>query len=105
MTFADEPIPRSRSSFIRWFGIDDFIPEKATTSYWMSSKAFFAIRFIVALYSTIVMWIDIGFSAKVGTFQGFFAFFTNMTFIGLHAYLIVSLEMGRGANETKVYIY
>ncbi|KAI8889416.1 hypothetical protein K501DRAFT_329206 [Backusella circina FSU 941] len=91
MPYADEPIPRSSSSFIRWFGIDDFIPEKATTSYWMSTKAFFAIRLIVTLYSTIIMWTDIGTSAKAGTFSGFFAFFTNMTFIGLHAYLVTAL--------------
>lgn len=90
MTFEDKKVASSNSAFLRWFGFDQFVPETAVTSYWVSSKVFLVIRFILALYSTIVQWTNIGYSAAHGNFSGYFAFFTNLTFVGLHAYLIVS---------------
>lgn len=91
MTVQDEKVAPSNSAFLRWFGFDQFVPETIVTSHWVSSKTFFAIRFTLALYSTVVQWTNIGYTASEGNFSGYFAFFTNLTFVGLHAYLIVSL--------------
>lgn len=88
--YNDQPVERSNNKFIRWFGFDQFEPERAVSSYWVSSKTFFVIRLILALYSFIVLWVNIGVSAHEGRGQNIFAFFTNLTFVGLHAYLIVS---------------
>ncbi|KAG2194031.1 hypothetical protein INT47_009922 [Mucor saturninus] len=90
MDYKDEKLPPSNYAVLRWFGFDQFVPETAVTSHWVSPKVFLAIRSLLALYSTIVIWTDIGFDAYHGKFTGFFAFFTNLTFIGLHAYLITS---------------
>lgn len=90
MEYTDEKLPRSNYAVLRWFGFDQFVPERAVTSHWVSPKVFLAIRSVLALYSTIVIWTVIGYDAHIGTFKGFFAFFTNLTFVGLHAYLIVS---------------
>ncbi|KAI7903329.1 uncharacterized protein BX663DRAFT_508244 [Cokeromyces recurvatus] len=57
----------------------------------MSSKALFFIRLPFVMYSFIVMWVDIIYTAIMGEFKHFFAYFTNLTFIGLHAYLITTL--------------
>ena len=88
MRYQDEKVASSNNAIIRWFGFDQFVPETAVTSHWVSSKMFFAIRFILALYTTIVLWVDIG----VTNSGRFFAYFTTLTFIGLHAYLIVSFH-------------
>lgn len=87
--YKDEKVHDSRYRVIRWFGFDQFVPERAVTSYWISSKTFFVIRFILALYSTIVFWFYLGGTAAYSSFTGFFAAFTTLTFIGLHAYLVV----------------
>lgn len=87
MKYQDEKLTGSNYAFIRWFGFDQFIPETAVTSHWVSSKVFFIIRFILTLYTTITLWVDIGVTAS----GRLFAFFTTLTFIGLHAYLVVSL--------------
>lgn len=86
--YQDEKLPPSNYAIIRWFGFDQFIPEATVTSYWMSSKAFFIIRFIITLYSTIVIWTYIGVTGPYMKY--FFDMFTHLTFIGLHAYLVVS---------------
>ncbi|KAI9266722.1 hypothetical protein BDA99DRAFT_506501 [Phascolomyces articulosus] len=91
MVYVDEPLKPSRYAIIRWFGFDKFIPEAAVTSHWVSTEVFLVIRTIVTLYSTIVLWTNIGSTAHNGAFQQFFAFFTNLTFIGLHAYLVTAL--------------
>ncbi|KAI9340750.1 hypothetical protein BD770DRAFT_476527 [Pilaira anomala] len=88
--YHDQPLERSNNKFIRWFGFDQFEPERAVSSYWVSSKTFFVIRLILALYSFIVLWVNIGVSAHEGRGQNIFAFFTNLTFVGLHAYLITA---------------
>lgn len=90
MKYLDQKVEPSNYAILRWFGFDQFIPEAAVTSHWVSSKVFLAIRFILALYSFIVQWTNIGFTAADGDFSGYFAFFTNLTFVGLHAYLVVS---------------
>lgn len=87
--YQDERLQSSRYSVIRWFGFDQFEPERAVTSYWVSSRVFLCIRIPLVLYSTVVMWADIGTTAQEGTFYKFFTYFTNLTFIGLHAYLVV----------------
>ncbi|CDH54141.1 predicted protein [Lichtheimia corymbifera JMRC:FSU:9682] len=89
--YQDDPLPQSHSAIIRWFGFDHFVPEKAVTSYWMPSKALLCIRVITCLYSTVVIWASIGTSAIQGNFQHYFAHFTEMTYIGLHAYLVTVL--------------
>ncbi|KAI9265940.1 hypothetical protein BY458DRAFT_556596 [Sporodiniella umbellata] len=86
--FQDQKLPPSDYAIIRWFRVDQFAPEEAVTSYWVSSKAFFFVRFTLALYSTVVLWTDIGLEAHA--LNHFFDKFTTMTFIGLHAYLITS---------------
>ncbi|KAI8970081.1 hypothetical protein BDF20DRAFT_915945 [Mycotypha africana] len=86
--YQDEPLKPSRYAFIRWFGFDQFIPEQAVTSYWVSAKVFFTIRFVCALYSTIVFWTSLGNSISNGEGQKFFTAFTNLTFVGLHSYLV-----------------
>lgn len=89
MVYADERLEPSRFVIIRWFGFDRLEPERAVTSYWVSSKTLLVLRIPVVLYSTVVMWASIGTSAVEGDFKGYFAFFTHLTFIGLHAYLVV----------------
>ncbi|KAI7857297.1 hypothetical protein BDC45DRAFT_500870 [Circinella umbellata] len=91
MNYSDEPLKPSRYAVIRWFNFDKFIPEAAVTSHWVSSEVFLGIRTIITLYSTIVLWANIGANAQYGEFERFFAFFTNLTFIGLHAYLVTAL--------------
>lgn len=86
--FEDKKVPPSNYAIIRWFGFDQLAPEEVVTSYWMSSKTFFVIRFTLALYSTVVIWTDIGLQAH--HLNRFFDMFTTLTFVGLHAYLIVS---------------
>lgn len=82
--YQDEKVKPSKSAIIRWFRLDQFAPETAVTSHWVSPKAFFAIRLILALYSTITWWVYIG-NTRSGKI---FAFFTTLTFIGIHAYNI-----------------
>ncbi|CAO3591604.1 unnamed protein product [Absidia cylindrospora] len=89
--FEDQRLERSNWEFIRWFGFDQFEPERAVTSYWVSSKVFLGIRVLTALYSTIVMWTSLANSAIAGEFRIYFGYFTTLTFVGLHAYLITSL--------------
>ncbi|KAG1488820.1 hypothetical protein G6F47_012242 [Rhizopus delemar] len=84
----DRKLPSSNYRVIRWFQFDQFVPEETVTSYWISSKTFFIIRLILTLYSTIVIWTDIGLSAA--GLDHFFVMFTHFTFIGLHAYLVTS---------------
>ncbi|CAO3653847.1 unnamed protein product [Mucor hiemalis] len=86
MDYQDEKIKPSRYAILRWFGFDQFVPETAVTSHWISSKALFAIRLILAVYTTITMWVNIGVSKSGKTF----AFFTTLTFVGLHAYNVTA---------------
>lgn len=81
----DQGLTPSKYAIFRWFGFDQFVPEHAVTSHWISSKMFLVIRSILTLYSTVVLWTDIGTSGGM-----FFQYFTSMTFIGLHAYQVVS---------------
>lgn len=90
LVFRDEPIQQSSSKIIQWFGLDQFEPERALTSHFVSSKSLFWIRLPLVLYSFIVMWVDIIYTAETGGFRQFFAYFTDLTFIGMHAYLMVS---------------
>jgi len=90
LIFRDEPIHQSSSKIIQWLGLDQLEPERALTSHFVSSKTLFFIRLPLVLYSFIVMWVDIIYTAKTGGFRQFFAYFTDLTFIGMHAYLMVS---------------
>jgi hypothetical protein len=90
--YRDESLKASNNKMIQWFGFDQFEPERAVTSHFVSSRTFFMIRLPLALYSLIVMWVDIIWTIKMGEFQHFFAYFTDLTFIGLHAYLMVSIN-------------
>lgn len=100
MAFQDQSLEPSKYAIFRWFGFDKFVPEHAVTSYWVSSKTFFIIRSIMTLYSTIVLWTDIGISGG----GLFFQYFTSMTFIGLHAYQVVSTKMQiRSINKNKLF--
>ncbi|CAO3610092.1 unnamed protein product [Mucor fragilis] len=88
--YLDQPVKPSKYAIIRWFGFDQFVPERAVTSYWVSSKTFFIVRFIVTLYSTVVFWTYLGLLASFADVKGFFSAFTTLTFIGLHAYLVTA---------------
>ncbi|KAI8064191.1 hypothetical protein BC940DRAFT_306388 [Gongronella butleri] len=88
--YQDKRLERSRFSFIRWFGFDLFQPERAVTSYWLPTRVFLGIRLFLCLWITIVLWMDIGMNAHNGTGKTFFAFFTNLTYIGLNAYYVTS---------------
>ncbi|CAO0799325.1 unnamed protein product [Mucor circinelloides] len=88
--YRDQQVKPSKYAIIRWFGFDQFVPERAVTSYWVSSKTFFVIRFIIALYSTVVFWTYLGLLASFADVRGFFSAFTTLTFIGLHAYLVTA---------------
>lgn len=90
--YTDEKVRPSKYAIIRWFRFDQFVPERAVTSYWVSSKIFFVIRFILALYSTVVFWFYLIALAIYADFSSFFAQFTTLTFIGLHAYLVVNIH-------------
>lgn len=89
--YRDESIENSSLKIVRWFGLDRFEPERAVTSHFVSSKTLFLIRLPLSLYSLIVMWVDIIWTIKSGEFRRFFAYFTDLTFVGLHAYLITTL--------------
>lgn len=90
--YQDERVPSSNYAVIRWFGFDQFVPERAVTSYWITSKLLLTIRFILAFYSAIVFWTYLGLVAVYAPrFDKFFSMFTTFTFIGLHAYLVVSI--------------
>ncbi|KAI7894855.1 uncharacterized protein EV154DRAFT_576681 [Mucor mucedo] len=85
-----ESLSPSNYSIIRWFGFDQFIPEQAFNSHWMSCRTFFMVRIILTLYSTITFWAYFVVMIDLGRFGGFFAAFTTLTFIGLHAYLVTA---------------
>ncbi|KAI9314527.1 hypothetical protein BX666DRAFT_1967542 [Dichotomocladium elegans] len=88
--YKDQKVPESRFGIIRWFGFDQFVPELAVTSFWVSPKTLLFLRFFVTLYSAVVIWADIGRTAQYHGFNTFFGYFTNLTFIGLHAYLVTA---------------
>ncbi|GAB5588227.1 hypothetical protein Unana1_03127 [Umbelopsis nana] len=83
-----ETISPSNYALIRWFRLDQFEPERAVTSHWVSSSTFLAIRTLPTLYAIIVMFANIGITAQSGQFKYFFCFFTNLTYIGLFSYLV-----------------
>lgn len=91
--YCDEPIKRSNVAIIRWLGLDQFEPERAVSSNFVSSKTLFIIRSPLVLYSFVVLWVDIIWSLKTGEFKHFFAYFTDLTFIGLNAYLLVNISV------------
>ncbi|CAO3600629.1 unnamed protein product [Absidia cylindrospora] len=91
MAFKDEVIvSSSTSSFIQWFGFDQFQPERAVTSHFVSTKTFLCIRLILVLYSGAVQWASVWWMATHYQFSHYFAYFTYLTFIGLHAYFLTS---------------
>ncbi|KAI7865542.1 hypothetical protein BDF14DRAFT_1824621 [Spinellus fusiger] len=90
MEYRGEEIQPSNSAFLRWFGVDRFVPEHAVTSNWVSSKTLLWIRFPLLLYSTIIIWTDLGVSASNGGGSQFFGYFTTLTYVGLHAYLVTT---------------
>ncbi|CDS08023.1 hypothetical protein LRAMOSA01972 [Lichtheimia ramosa] len=91
MQYKDERLSPSRFAIIRWFGFDQFEPERAVTSYWVSPSMLCLIRVPITLYSTIVIWTNIGYTTTQGGMKDFFGYFTNLTYIGLHAYLVTAL--------------
>ena len=88
-TYRDECIPHSSNKIVQWLKLDEFQPERAMTSHFVSSKTLFLIRLVFALYSLVVLWVDIIYTAQKNEIKHFFVYFTDLTFIGLHAYLIV----------------
>ena len=102
--YRDEPIKRSNNTIIQWFGLDQFEPERAVSSNFVSSKTLFIIRVPLVLYSFVVLWIDIIWSIKTDQFRHFFAYFTDLTFIGLNAYLVVIWFSKRNMTMTNLCI-
>ncbi|KAI8577124.1 hypothetical protein K450DRAFT_253761 [Umbelopsis ramanniana AG] len=83
-----QSIPKSSNAVIRWFKLDQFEPERAVTSNWVSSRTLLMIRTLPVLYGLIVLFGNMGTMARDGLFQYFFCFFTDMTYIGLCSYLL-----------------
>lgn len=102
MAYRDESLEPSSSKLIQWFKMDQFEPERAVTSHFVKSKTLFYIRLPLALYSVIVMWVDVIYTANTGGFRHFFAYFTDLTFIGLHAYLLVRIKLFYSCTNNDV---
>lgn len=97
MSPRDDRLPTSNSTLVQWFKLDQFVPERAVTSHFISSKALLCLRIPLVLYSTIALWADIGISLATNEFHHYFAYFTRFTFVGLNAYLIVSSSKTRSS--------
>ncbi|KAI8393890.1 uncharacterized protein BYT42DRAFT_609654 [Radiomyces spectabilis] len=91
MSPRDQSLEPTRYAIVRWFRFDQFVPERAVTSNFVSSKTLLWIRVPLALYSIIVFWADIIWNIQIGEFHRYFAYFTHLTFIGLHAYFMTTL--------------
>ncbi|KAI9310863.1 hypothetical protein BX666DRAFT_2032575 [Dichotomocladium elegans] len=91
MFFRDECIPASNIRLIQWFKLDEFQPERAVTSSFVSTRTLLLLRIPLVMYTAIVFWFDFGNSIATGEFHHFFAYFTRFTFVGLHAYMITTL--------------
>lgn len=91
--YLDKRVPDSKHKSIRWFELDQFEPERAFTSHWISTNVFFIIRFVLTLYSTITFWTFLAVSITYSSFVEFFSVFTTLTFIGLYAYQVVSFSL------------
>ncbi|CAO3618965.1 unnamed protein product [Cunninghamella blakesleeana] len=91
MDYQDQVIPLTDSKFLQWFRFDQFQPERAVTSYFVSTKTLLYIRVIQFLYSGAVQWASVYWMATQFEFKHYFAYFTYLTFIGLHAYFMVTL--------------
>lgn len=87
--YDDKPLGRSKWAWIRWFGFDQFVPERAVTSYWLPHQVLLVIRVLFMLYSTATMYASIAQSALNHDFNIYFGYFTHLTFVGLHAYFVV----------------
>ncbi|KAI8060300.1 hypothetical protein BC940DRAFT_350671 [Gongronella butleri] len=91
MPVQDEVIPSSKGRLVQWFGFDQFQPERAMTSHFISVNALLAVRVVLVLYSGAVQWASIYWMATHFQFERYFAYFTYLTFIGLHAYFVTTL--------------
>lgn len=94
MKYEDKKVSPSRFACVGWFGFDQFVPERAVTAHWVSTRTFFVIRFVLALYSTIVFWNYMAVEISWGAGPTIFQAFTTLTFVGLHSYLVVGLYNG-----------
>ncbi|KAI8382318.1 hypothetical protein BD560DRAFT_477244 [Blakeslea trispora] len=101
--YKDEMIPSSSNKLAQWLKLNEFQPERAMTSHFVSTKTLFLIRVIFAVYSLIVLWVDIIYTAQFGEIRHFFVYFTDMTFIGLHAYLIVEYVFKTFTDVPSIY--
>lgn len=91
MIYKDEVVSSSSaSSLTQWFGFDQFQPERAVTSHFVSTRTFLYIRAVQVLYSGAVQWASIWWMASHYSLTHYFAYFTYYTFIGLHFYFLVS---------------
>ncbi|RCI03841.1 hypothetical protein CU098_009619 [Rhizopus stolonifer] len=88
--YRDEPILTSDIKLIHWLGLDHFKPEQALTSHFVSTKTLFFIRLLWTTYMTAVIWIDIIYTLLTGEFRHFLVYFTDLTSIGLYAYLMTT---------------
>jgi hypothetical protein len=85
----NENIRPSNFALIHWLGLDQFEPHRAVNSHFVSSRTLFLIRLPLAIYTLAVLWVDVIWAIKTNEIRHFFAYFTDLTFIGLHAYMIV----------------
>ncbi|KAI8881810.1 hypothetical protein K501DRAFT_295620 [Backusella circina FSU 941] len=86
----NEKIRPSNIALIHWLGLDQFEPHCAVNSHFVSSRTLFLIRLPLALYTLVVLWVDVIWAIKSNEINHFFAYFTDLTFIGLHAYMITT---------------
>lgn len=92
MIYKDEVVASSSSSIVQWFGFDQFQPERAVTSNFISCRTFLYIRAVLVLYSGAVQWASLWWMASHDGLAHYFAFFTYYTFIGLHFYFLVKTQ-------------
>ncbi|ORX49097.1 hypothetical protein DM01DRAFT_1409565 [Hesseltinella vesiculosa] len=90
MPVQDQFIQSEANKCIEWFGLDQFQPEKAVTSHFLPSSGLLFLRLIFVLYSGAVQWASVYWMASHFEFRHYFGYFTYLTFIGLHAYFVVT---------------
>lgn len=78
-----------RSCATSVFHTDTYDPSLSFTSYFVSPKTLFVVRLVMAIYCTIVFTATIV-QYIVDKNDKIFAYFTNLSYLGLTVYLLVS---------------
>ncbi|RUS24902.1 hypothetical protein BC938DRAFT_472922 [Jimgerdemannia flammicorona] len=95
----------SSGSLARWFKFDQFEPESAVTSNFVSPLVLAVIRGIIFIYSFVALWIDVANAIINNQMSTYFCFFTHLTFIGLISYQAVGYSPKRLGTALYHSIY